>query len=613
MSDERYDVVIIGAGIAGSILGRQLGENGKRVLILEAGPGTGLDQGGFRSFVNRFYLQQIKTPDSPFPHSVNAPVEGQPFGYYIQKGPQPYGSNYTRHAGGTTLHWMGTSLRFLPEDFRLRSKYGQGIDWPLSYEDLQPYYQMAEWEFGVAANVAEQEQLDPTVRLFAPGYDYPMEKVPQSYLDKVLDRRIEGLKVSVGGDKYALRVVSTPAARNSTPRKAVDPRDPRRRERYYRPVGAPDDPDEQGQRCEGNSSCIPICPVQAKYSALKTLRNAIDNNTSQVEVLTQAVASQIEIDTLSGRVDGIRYKKYHDPAKSDATEHVARGTIYVVAAHAIETAKLLLASHAANSSDMVGRCLMDHPFVITWGLMPEPVGSYRGPGSTSGIPQLRDGEFRRNSAAFRVEIGNWGVSFPNGTPYSTIQALVDRQRFRRGPERRRRHKNDLFGDVLRREIAEIGPRQFRLGFEFEQLPELNNRVTIDARYRDAIGNFRPVIAYRVDDYCRSGIAAAKRVSDKIFKKIDATDETEYDPEARGYFEIGSKGYEYHGAGHAAGTHRMGSSPKDSVVNPDQQTWDHNNLYLVGCGNFCTIGTANPTLTAAALAFKAAEKIIRELS
>ena len=644
MSDKFYDVVIVGAGIAGSILGRQLAENGKRVLILEAGPGTGLERGGFQTFVDRFFLENIKSPTAPFPHSINAPVDAPFSPYYVQTGPQNYGSNYTRHAGGTTLHWMGTCLRFLPEDFQLKSLYGHGIDWPISYEDLQPYYQKAEWELGVSADAQEQELLDKQEKLFKSGYDFPMQRVPPSFLDVELGKRMNGLSAKLTGDKktykFKLHTSSTPAARNSTPRtNLVDPRDGRKLDdgEYYRPVGAPDFPDERGQRCQGNSSCIPICPVQAKYSALKTLRNAIENNRDRVEVITQAVASQVEIDPTSGRVDGIRYKKYYDPANTDFTEHVAHGKLYVIAAHAIETAKLLLASRVANSSDMVGRNLMDHPFVLTWGLMPGPVGSYRGPGSTSGIPQLRDGEFRKEFAAFRIEIGNWGVDFPNGTPHTTIRSLVDRKGFNEDnpnghPEdirqkngdveaiRQKRRKDprlDLFGKDLRAEIADVVSRQFRLGFELEQLPELSNRVTIDQRYRDALGSFRPVISYRVDDYCRRGIVQARKLSDQIYSKAKVTDETRnytpHNPIAAGSFiDDEGKRYEYHGAGHAAGTHRMGSSPKDSVVDADQRTWDHENLFLVGCGNFCTIGTANPTLTAAALAFKAAEKILKEL-
>lgn len=620
--DTLFDVVIVGAGVTGSILAKRLAERGMRVLLLESGPGTGLDAGGFDQFVDRFYTQDIKSPTAPYPHSDNAPIQRPFVTYYEQRGPMNYGSNYVRHAGGTTLHWMGTCLRFLPEDFELKSRYGHGVDWPISYRDLQPYYRMAEWELGVSGDTDEQERVDPNDKLYKDDYDYPMRKIPESYLDLTIRNRFEGKSITIDGDSYPLRTSATPAARNSTPRRNLtDPRDDRPLDDYYRPVGDPHNPDERGQRCQGNANCIPICPVQAKYTALRTLHDATRRSPGRVQIITQAVASRIEIDPISGVVSGIRYKKYTDPQNPSFTEHIARGRVYVVAAHAIETAKLLLASQAANSSDMVGRNLMDHPFVLTWGLMPVPVGSYRGPGSTSGIPMFRDGRFRDRFAAFRIEIGNWGVEFPNGTPASTLRSLVDRktfnEAFRQHPEliRQTMHEGDVFGDELRRTMRYVCQRQFRLGFELEQLPDPSNRVTVDDHFLDEIGNHRPVINYRLDEYCQQGIVRAKHVSDQMFEVLGATDETDYNKPsgiAANRIEIQDRMYEFHGAGHAVGTHRMGASARDSVVNPDQRTWDHSNLYLVGCGNFCTVGTANPTLTAAALAFKAAEAITREL-
>ena len=65
-------------------------------------------------------------------------------GYFVQNGPLPFGSDYVRTQGGTTLHWPGTRLRMLPNDFRLHSEYGQAKDWPISYDDLRPYYEIAE-------------------------------------------------------------------------------------------------------------------------------------------------------------------------------------------------------------------------------------------------------------------------------------------------------------------------------------------------------------------------------------------------------------------------------------------------------------------------------------
>ncbi len=159
----------------------------------------------------------------------------------------------------------------------------------------------------------------------------------------------------------------------------------------------------------------------------------------------------------------------------------------------------------ANASGQVGRNLMDHPTMLTWGLMPKAIGAFRGPGSTSGIPSLRGGPFRKNHAAFRLEIGNWGWNWPKDAPIGTVPDLID--------------DKNLFGDELKHTIESIYPRMFRFGFLVEQLPDPANRVTIDPSYRDQLGNYRPVIEYNVTDYTRAGMAAAKQVSDQIFQHL----------------------------------------------------------------------------------------------
>ena len=82
---------------------------------------------------------------------------------------------------------------------------------------------------------------------------------------------------------------------------------------------------------------------------------------------------------------------------------------------------------------------------------------------------------------------------------------------------------------------------------------------------------------------------------------------------RGYLEFNGKPYEFKGCGHLVGTHRLGSNPENSVTNSWLRTWDHENLYLVGCGAMPTWGTSNPSLTMAALAYRAAESILRDLN
>ena len=533
----------------------------------------------------------MKGPESPWPPGAGAPQpDGADLasgaGYFVQQGPQKYGSTYTRRAGGSTLHWLGVSLRMLPEDFALRTRHGVGIDWPLGYDDLEPWYRAAETALGVAADVDDQIH---NGLAFAPGYDYPMRRIPPSWSDKQLAARVNGLAIELAGESYPLKVRSYPAARNGVPRAG------------YAPLGAVDLRADGravdtfvGQRCQGNTACTPICPVQAKYNAMKTLAQA---RRGGVQLLAQAVASEVRVDPASGDVVGIAYKRYDDAASAQATTHVARGRLYVLAAHAVENAKLLLASSLGGP--LVGRHLMDHPALYAWGLAGEAIGAFRGPLSTSGIEDLRGGAFRSTHAAFRFDIGNDGWRATAGAPDTTVADAVLRQR--------------LTGARLRESLAATLGRQVRFSMAIEQLPDPDNAVTIDPRYRDDLGNPRPVIAYKVDAYTGAGMAKATQVAAAIFAKAGIADHTAFAAGTQPNVTHDGITYHYHGMGHFAGTHRMGATRETSVVDTDQRAWGHRNLFLVGAGSMPTMGTSNPTLTLAALTLRTAERLVADLT
>lgn len=629
MKETQYDVVIVGSGIAGAVLAQTLTRAGKSVLLLEAGleAGISLDpEGSYRTYtdyLNTYYQNGIKVPNAPYPNlpvapssdvldiaPVTNPSVPSTKGYFVQKGPVPFGSDNFRGPGGTTLHWLGSTPRMLPADFELRKRYGKAVDWPLSYEDLERYYEMAEHEIGVAGDVSRQA-IPGAHNKYRTGYVFPMEPIPQSYLDGRFQDRWEasGRKgVQSGGKNYPLTFSPTPQGRNAAPNpgyriqsirwNAEEARlelkvAPPGSSFVYNPVGSLWDP-YTGQRCEGNASCVPICPVQAKYNALKTLRKA---DPDKLEIRTQSVASRVLLDADKKRVTGIEYKRYSYGNAIVYDTFVARGRRYVLACSAIENAKLLLASGAANSSDQVGRNLMDHLVMLTWGLFPEPVYPYRGPGSTTNIATFRDGDFRKEHSAWISPIDNWGWSYPGiGTDAILAQYLAEGN----------------YGADLRAAVGGNVSSQLLLHFEVEQLPNARNRVTIDPAYRDQLGNYRPVIEYDVTDYERKAFERALAISGQIFDALGVTDCTAYNTSRPDNVSYGGRVYNFWGAGHIVGTHRMGSSAKDSVVNSDGRCWDHENLYLAGCGNMPTLGTSNPTLTMTALTFKTAEALLRTL-
>jgi choline dehydrogenase-like flavoprotein len=499
----------------------------------------------------------------------------------------------------------------LPNDFKTKSLYGHGVDWPISYEDLRPYYEMAEYEIGVAGEVADQKLPNMGPNFFSTGYVFPMEKIPASYMDQQMLKKTQGLKVKMGEVEYTIHCCTTPQGRNSIPnpkyqytgikweRRGKKLRLQKGEPGSYRPVGSIWDP-YTGQRCEGNSSCVPICPVQAKYNALKTLKKAKESNGDLLEIRTQSVAFDLVIDASDAskkHIQGVRYKRYHSDQDIGYTTHIATGKIYVLAASAIENAKLLLASNAANSSDQVGRNLMDHLCLLTWGLFPEKVYPFRGPGSTTNISNFRDGDFRKQHAPWICPIDNWGWGWPEFSPGSDVSEAVGKGMF--GAELR---------ECLNRELT----RQVLLHFECEQDPQKSNRVTIDPKYKDRLDNYRPVIEYDASTYMKKAFEAAKQVSDQIFKANGIEDKTVYSQSEADNVVYNGVPYTFRGAGHIVGTHRMGSSEEDSVVNAKMRTWDHENLYLVGSGNMPTLGTSNPTLTMTALTFMAAEAVLQQL-
>jgi choline dehydrogenase-like flavoprotein len=594
-----YDVVIVGGGVSGAIIANELGRQGKRVLILEAGPDGDRTWAGYQDYLTHYFTTAYKDNQAPYPDNMNAPMPrstdarkitpgvADASGYLVQTGPFCTDTTYTRVLGGTTMHWEGKTPRLLPADFLMQSTFGVGADWPMRYDSLQSYYARAEFELGVSAEKEDQEYGGLA---FPDGYVYPMRGLPLSYLDQRVAEGIAGTDVELFGESYKLGVRPFPQARNGIPN-----------EKYkggqgFVPMGAVNTSHTNvGERCQGNNNCVPICPVQAKYNAGKTLAKALQNE--NVHVIAQSVASRIVSDA-AGRVTHIEYKRYDSPHAPGFTTWTARGKVFVLCANAIENARLMLASGLQSSNGLVGRNLMDHAYLLSWALMPEDCGTMRGTNCTGGIVALRDGAFREHQAAFSVDIHNDGWGWAMGSPLYDLRQVVD--------------VHNQFGKEMRRELIRRITRQLQLAFMIEVLPHESNRVSVDPNYKDQLGNMRPVISYDIPDYTMRGVAYAREFARLVFQRLGAADYSAYDPSDYGFLTYEGQGYIVRGGNHLAGTHIMGSHKGNSVVNDEQQSWEHENLYLVGGGSMPSIGTANITLTVAALCFRSAEAILKQL-
>ena len=342
------DVAIVGSGFAGSLIAKELSQkpidtpNGKRrlnVIILEAGPGV---QPNINGYMRNFYKASAKVPESPYPPALasapSAVAAGRPSfsgatwkdpekAYFDQKDSTlPFKSTYERLAGGTS-HWMGLTPRLVPNDFRMKTKYGVGEDWPIDYDTMSKYYERAEAELGVAGDVADHSFAGLT---FSPGYAFPMPRIPPSLFDQHVnetlahftDDETKSLEfLGTAAPVTSLTVRSQPAARNSQPYK-------------------------NRRACAGNTSCIPICPIQAKYDPTITLNEATNNG---AKLMDHTVASEILVDA-NNRVSGINFITYKDEAGPKTGSGCIKAKIYIIAANGIETPRLLLMSKNAGQT-----------------------------------------------------------------------------------------------------------------------------------------------------------------------------------------------------------------------------------------------------------------------
>jgi choline dehydrogenase-like flavoprotein len=148
--DISADVLIIGSGVAGALLACELARKGASVAIMEAGPRVDRAEA-----VRRFHAAYPKTPESAYRQSgfTPHPMTEDPHGFYAQKGADVFNSTYLRQVGGTTWHWLGTALRLIPDDFRLKPLFGLATDWPISFDDLEPWYCRAEGDEAFAFSI----------------------------------------------------------------------------------------------------------------------------------------------------------------------------------------------------------------------------------------------------------------------------------------------------------------------------------------------------------------------------------------------------------------------------------------------------------------------------
>jgi choline dehydrogenase-like flavoprotein len=624
ITQPEYDVIIVGSGVAGALIANQLAQKQVRVLLLEAG-GVAEESLDRYELLNNYAGSASKATDAPFcgdnvlatqPDPRNTTATDTNY-YFYPPGYQgdPFKSFYERIVGGSTWHWQGIYVRMLPTDFTMNSTYqinsthkikDSVVDWPIRYEDVEPYYVRAEREMGVAGSRGDYEKPRFRNPMSRP---YPMRELAPSYLDKevgeavndeMLDARIEGAPALLGREPISIRVTPVPHAINSEYRDG-------------RPA------------CEGRSSCVPLCAIKARYEAVFHVEKALR---AGAILRKQAVVTTLQLDDAGKRALGVHYRNWIWQEKPDTKDgtgkkedtgkriHVsdgyATGRIIVLAANAIENPMILLRSKAAPSSGAVlGAYLMDHPIKQSFGLAKNPLYPYRGPQTTSHIEGFRDGKFRKAYAAFKTSLKNDGwsstvVSWPRGSTFpidpdgdwlpGSIVRLVGNLGYT--------------GAKLRDYLGQHALHQITLNSACEQLPIIDNKVSL-ASVVDDLDLQRPQISYGVFEndggYVQRSFQKIIEFHGRVFDLLGV-------PKDRRVMLDKDKLKVFLGSGHIMGTTRMGGKDDrtKAVVDPECRSFDHPNLFVVGSSVFPTSSTANPTSTVAALALRAADSIEKQL-
>ncbi|MCU4800611.1 GMC family oxidoreductase [Halobacteria archaeon HArc-gm2] len=316
---DRVDVCIVGAGPSGALIAAELSAAGHDVVVLDAGP-------RFDPADRENEMENHLRPGNPEPlWGMGGKRDA-----YSATGDHHYPLNAARvkGIGGSTLHWQGMVMRLHEQDFELDSSVGLGADWPISYDDLRPYYAAAEEAFSVAG--ASDNPFSPPRE-----QPHPLPAFPPSYSDSLFAEACESLGITTH---------SVPNARNS------------------------EATDEAGA-CVGYGTCKPVCPSGAKYDATRHVNVAEANG---ARIVDRAPVQRLEHDASGERVTAAVY------ATPDGEEHRQEAREFVLAAGGVETPRLLLLSESeqypdglANSSGLVGRYFMDHLFAGVGGQLDE--------------------------------------------------------------------------------------------------------------------------------------------------------------------------------------------------------------------------------------------------
>lgn len=523
------DVLIIGAGASGAAVAWSLAETKMRIVCLE--------QGGWPSSADYPSAGRDWETRQNRDFAINPNRRARREDYPINETESPIKIANFNGVGGGTVLFAGHFPRLHPSDFRVRTLDGVAEDWPIDYRTLEPFYEINDRMMGIASLEGD------------PAYPPKPAVLPP-------------IPIGLSGEKlgHAMNQLGW---------------------HWW-----PSDSAMTTKEYEGRAPCINLghcgagCAQGAKGSADITYWPEAQR--ARVEVRVHCRVSRIETND-EGFATGAWY---FDP---DGNERFQPAEIVVMACNGIGTPRILLNSACerhpegiANSSGLVGKNLMFHPYAQVRGTFPERLDGYRGPRISVWSMEFYETDRSRNFVRGYAYQFSRGLGGPVTTAVTGMSdGLI--------PWGEGHH--DGFRKLFERSAGVLSI--------CEDLPEEHNRVTLDPVLKDSNGIPAAKIQYTLGENTRRMLDHSVARGVEILQTAGATD-------------IVTKSLLPHAGWHLMGTARMGTDPRRSVVNEWGRSHDVKNLFIVDGSVFVTSGGVNPTSTIQAVALYIADSIKKRL-